>query len=136
MTPEEFRRHGHDLIDWLADHQAGRRSAARAVRQRTPGAVAAALPAAPPEQPEPFAAMLADLDRIVTPGLSLWQHPRFFGYFPANAEPAGDPRRPGEHRAGSARPVLAILPRHHRAGGGHHRTGFARWSGCPRPGAA
>ena len=88
MTPEEFRRHGHQLIDWLADYHAG--LAARPVQAMTePGAVAAALPHAPPEQPEPFADVLADLDRIVLPGLSLWQHPRFFGYFPANAEPAG-----------------------------------------------
>ncbi len=88
MTPDEFRRYGHQLIDWLADHQAGRATLpVQAVTE--PGAVAAALPAAPPEQPEPFGDVLADLDRIVTPGLSLWQHPRFFGYFPANAEPAG-----------------------------------------------
>lgn len=88
MTPDEFRRYGHQLIDWLADYQAG--LAARPVQAVTePGAVAASLPAAPPDQPEPFGDVLADLDRVVTPGLSLWQHPRFFGYFPANAEPAG-----------------------------------------------
>lgn len=88
MTPEEFREHGHQLIDWLADYHktlAGRpvMSAAR------PGEIAAHLPAAPPLEPEPFADVLADLDRVVVPGLSLWQHPRFFGYFPSNALPAG-----------------------------------------------
>ena len=88
MTPDEFRRYGHQLIDWLADYQAS--LADRPVQAGTePGAFAAALPAAPPERPEPFGDVLADLDRIVTPGLSLWQHPCFFGYFPANAEPAG-----------------------------------------------
>ena len=88
MTPDEFRRYGHQLIDWLADYQAG--LAARPVQATTePGQVAAALPSAPPHQPEPFGDVLADLDHIVLPGLSLWQHPRFFGYFPANAEPAG-----------------------------------------------
>jgi aromatic-L-amino-acid decarboxylase len=88
MTPDEFRRYGHQLIDWLADYQTG--LADRPVQAVTqPGQVAAALPASPPEQGEPFTEVLADLDRIVLPGLSLWQHPRFFGYFPANAEPAG-----------------------------------------------
>ena len=88
MTPDEFRRYGHQLIDWLADHQAS--LAGRPVQAVTePGAIAAALPTVPPDRPEPFGAVLADLDRIIAPGLSLWQHPRFFGYFPANAEPAG-----------------------------------------------
>ncbi len=88
MTPEEFRRYGHALIDWLADYQAG--IAARPVQAVTgPGEVKAMLPGAPPEGPEDFSGVLADLDRVVMPGLSLWQHPRFFGYFPANAEPAG-----------------------------------------------
>ncbi len=88
MTPDEFRRYGHQVIDWLADYQAG--LADRPVQAVTaPGEVAAALPAAPPDHPEPFGDVLADLDRVVLPGLSLFQHPRFFGYFPANAEPAG-----------------------------------------------
>ncbi|MGI4940980.1 MAG: pyridoxal phosphate-dependent decarboxylase family protein, partial [Janthinobacterium lividum] len=88
MTPDEFRRHGHALIDWLADYHAG--MADRPVMAPTrPGEIRAVLPPAPPQAPEPFEAVLADLDRLVVPGLSLWQHPRFFGYFPANAEPAG-----------------------------------------------
>lgn len=83
MTPEEFRRHGHALIDWIADWRASQES--RPVMARTaPGEVRALLPAQPPEEPQPFEAILADLDRVVVPGLSLWQHPRFFGYFPAN----------------------------------------------------
>lgn len=88
MTPDEFRRHGHSLIDWLADHQA-RRDAMPVQATATPGQIRAMLPAAPPELPEDFAAVLADLDRVVLPGLSLWQHRRFMGYFPGNAEPAG-----------------------------------------------
>ncbi len=88
MDSEEFRRYGHALIDWLADHQAG--IAQRPVMARTePGAIRAALPASPPDAPEPFENVMADLDRVIVPGLSLWQHPRFFGYFPANASPAG-----------------------------------------------
>ena len=88
MTPEEFREHGHQLIDWLADYH--KSLAERPVMSVSrPGEIAAQLPASPPNDPEPFADVLADLDRIVVPGLSLWQHPRFFGYFPANAQPAG-----------------------------------------------
>src|ERR1039458_3000996 len=85
MTPEEFRRMGHEMIDRIADYRAG--VAARPVMARTaPGEIKAALPADPPEEAEAFEAILADVDRIVMPGLSHWQHPRFFGYFPANGE--------------------------------------------------
>jgi aromatic-L-amino-acid decarboxylase len=88
MTPDEFRLHGHTLIDWLADHMEAR--AALPVQAVTrPGDIRAMLPAEPPSEPEPFADVLADLDRVVLPGLTLWQHPRFFGYFPANALAAG-----------------------------------------------
>src|SRR5271163_1852237 len=88
MTPEEFRTYGHQLIDWLADYRTT--LADRPVMSQVqPREVTAQLPATPPDQPEPFSNVLADLDRLVMPGLSLWQHPRFFGYFPANALPAG-----------------------------------------------
>lgn len=83
MTPEEFRAYGHQLIDFIADYRA--RAAERPVMAQTaPGDIKAQLPAAPPQTAEPFANVLADLDRIVMPGLSHWQHPRFFGYFPSN----------------------------------------------------
>jgi aromatic-L-amino-acid decarboxylase len=84
MTPGEFRRFGHQLIDWIADYRAG--IAERSVMARTaPGEVKGQLPASPPEQPEDFAAVFRDLERVLVPGLSHWQHPHFFGYFPANA---------------------------------------------------
>jgi aromatic-L-amino-acid decarboxylase len=84
MTAEEFRSAGHQLVDWLADYRAT--MADRPVMARTPpGAVKARVPASPPAAPEPFEALLSDLDDIVRPGLTLWQHPRFFGYFPSNA---------------------------------------------------
>lgn len=84
MTPEEFRQHGHQLIDWVADFRAG--IANRPVMaQVEPGAIKAQLPASPPQQPETFAQILADLDNLIVPGLSHFQHPRFFGYFPSNS---------------------------------------------------
>jgi len=83
MTTDEFRAAGHQLIDWLADYRD--RVAELPVMARTaPGEVKAQLPATPPLEPEPFADIFLDLDRIVVPGLSHWQHPSFFGYFPSN----------------------------------------------------
>ncbi|MBV9610852.1 MAG: aminotransferase class V-fold PLP-dependent enzyme, partial [Acidobacteriaceae bacterium] len=83
MTPEEFRQIGHRLIDWIADY---RKNVAQfpVMAQTAPGEIRNRLPAQPPQHPEPFDAILADLDRIVLPGLSHWQHPAFFGYFPSN----------------------------------------------------
>jgi len=85
MTPEEFRKYGHAVVDWIADYRM--RLEQLPVMARTePGEIKARLPAAPPQAPEPFERILADLDAVVLPGLSHWQHPRFFGYFPANAQ--------------------------------------------------
>jgi aromatic-L-amino-acid decarboxylase len=83
MTPEEFRRYGHELIDWIADYRAN--VAKYPVMSRVePGDIKKQIPASPPQDPEDFARVLADLDAIVMPGLSHWQHPSFFGYFPSN----------------------------------------------------
>ncbi|MBD3946698.1 aminotransferase class V-fold PLP-dependent enzyme [Nocardioides ganghwensis] len=87
MSPEEFRRQGHAAIDWIADYWASLDDLpVRA--QVAPGDVRRQLPASAPEAGEPFDAVLADLDRVVVPGLTHWQHPRFFAYFPANSSPA------------------------------------------------
>ena len=83
MTPEEFRRHGHAVVDWIADYRA-RVQERPVMAQTAPGEIKARMPPSPPDQPEPFEAMLADLDTLVSPGLSHWQHPHFFGYFPSN----------------------------------------------------
>jgi len=83
MTPEQFRQHGHEVVDWIADYWT--RLGEFPVRsQVSPGDVRATLPATAPEQGEPFSAVLADLDRVVLPGITHWQHPGFLGYFPAN----------------------------------------------------
>ena len=87
MSPEEFRRHGHAAIDWIADYWASL-DELPVLSQVGPGDVRRMLPTEPPEDAESFDALLADLDQIVVPGLTHWQHPRFFAYFPANSSPA------------------------------------------------
>ena len=85
MNPEEFRRAGHQVIDWIADYRA--HVAELPVRSRVePGEVKAQLTPQPPSRGEPFQSIVRDLDRIILPGLSHWQHPGFYGYFPSNSE--------------------------------------------------
>ena len=84
MTPEEFRRAGHQLIDWIADHR--ERIESLPVRAPVePGDVSAAMPKTPPESPLTFAQMLAELERVAVPGTFQVQHPMHFGWFPSNA---------------------------------------------------
>ena len=83
MTEDEFRKVGYQIIDRIADYRS--RVAERPVlAQCGPGEVKAQLPSAPPDAPESFDDILRDLDRIILPGLTHWQHPEFFGYFPCN----------------------------------------------------
>jgi aromatic-L-amino-acid decarboxylase len=84
MTPEEFRRYGRMVVDWIADYHEKIESYP-VLSRVAPGEVRAQLPGAAPERGEPFEAVLADLDRVLMPGITHWQHPSFFGYFPANA---------------------------------------------------
>lgn len=84
FDPEAFRQEGRRVVDWIADYWAslpGR----PVLPDVAPGEIAARLPAAAPEDAESLAAVLGDLERIVVPGLTHWQHPGFFAYFPANA---------------------------------------------------
>jgi aromatic-L-amino-acid/L-tryptophan decarboxylase len=84
MTPEEFERHGRAAVAWVAEYM--RRVATLPVMSRVqPGEVRAKLPPSPPDAPEPFERVLRDLDEIILPGITHWQSPGFFGYFPANA---------------------------------------------------
>ena len=84
MTPEEFRRHGREVVDWVADYME-RVESLPVLSRASPGDVRAGLPPHPPEHPEPFAAVLRDVDDVVLPGVTHWQSPGWFGYFPANA---------------------------------------------------
>ncbi len=85
MNPEEFRKIGHQLIDWIADYRLHVEE--MPVRSRVePGSVRIQLPTRPPDQPESFEGIFNDLRQIILPGLSHWQHPGFFGYFPSNGE--------------------------------------------------
>lgn len=84
MTPEEFRKLGHRLIDWVADYRT-RAVSQPITTQVKPGAIKAQFPADPPLRAESVDDLLGDVDRLIMPGLSHRQHPRFFAYFPSNS---------------------------------------------------
>jgi aromatic-L-amino-acid decarboxylase len=84
MTPEEFRRHGHAVVDWIADYQS-RVESFPVLSQAKPGQIRASLPTNPPAQGEAFDALLKDMDRVILPGVTHWQSPNFFAYFPSNS---------------------------------------------------
>jgi aromatic-L-amino-acid decarboxylase len=84
LHPDEFRRLGHAVVDWVAAYRAGLPD--RPVRPEVgPGQVRAGLPDLLPEHPQPLEHLLDAVDRVVVPGSLAWQHPGFYGYFPANA---------------------------------------------------
>jgi len=87
MTPEQFRQHGYQVIDWLADYIENVEEYPVLSRVR-PGAIRSRLPDAAPDVGEPFELVLRDLDQIILPGITHWQSPGFFAYFPSNASPA------------------------------------------------
>jgi aromatic-L-amino-acid/L-tryptophan decarboxylase len=88
MTPDEFRRYGHAVIDWIADYHS--RIESFPVRsQAKPGQIRASLPANPPAHGEPFEALLKDVENLILPGITHWQSPNFFAYFPCNASGPG-----------------------------------------------
>ena len=88
MSAEEFRRYGHQLIDWVADYLS-HPERYPVLSQNQPGAVKAALPNAPPTAGESFDAILEDLDRVILPGMTHWNHPAFFAYFSISGSAPG-----------------------------------------------
>ena len=86
MDTEEFRRHAHAFVDWMADYLRDvERNPVRS--QVKPGEIAAALASAPQQDGEPMEAIFADFGERVLSGITHWQHPSFFAYFPANSSP-------------------------------------------------
>jgi len=83
MTPEEFRRRGRAVVDWIADYQE-RVERFPVLSRVKPGEVRAGLPPEAPARGEPFEAVLEDLERVILPGITHWQSPNFFAYFPSN----------------------------------------------------
>ncbi|MEE8141712.1 MAG: pyridoxal-dependent decarboxylase [Planctomycetota bacterium] len=84
MKPEEFRRHGHSVIDWIAKYMEEVQRYP-VLAQVQPGEIRSRLPADPPLQGEPFERILGDLETIILPGITHWQSPNFFAFFPANS---------------------------------------------------
>ncbi len=90
MDPAAFRQHGHALVDWIAEYLEHPEKYP-VLSQVAPGDVAAALPSAAPDDPEPFDRIMADFERVIVPGLTHWNHPSFFAYFAITGE---RPRHP------------------------------------------
>jgi len=84
MTPDEFRKHGHAVVDWIADYTA-RIESYPVLSRAEPGQIRASLPANPPARGESFDAILGDVEKLILPGITHWQSPNFFAFFPANA---------------------------------------------------
>lgn len=84
MTPEEFRRHGHALIDWIANYR-NRLEHYPVMSQANPGQIKACFAPLPPQEGLGLDGLLAEVERNLMPGITHWQHPSFFAYFPANA---------------------------------------------------
>jgi len=85
MDTNEFRRLGHELIDWVADYRE-RLEELPAMSRVRPGEIHAQLPAQPPEMGDGLAEIVADLDDVVLPGITHWNHPAWFAYFPSNSD--------------------------------------------------
>lgn len=88
MSPGDFRRHGHEVIDWIADYYS-RIESFPVLSQVKPGEVRSSLSPHAPAQGEPFAAMLKDVEEKLLPGITHWQSPNFYAFFPGNGSGPG-----------------------------------------------
>lgn len=87
MEKELFRNFGHVFVDWVADYMADVEKYP-VTSQVKPGEISDRLPSRPPESPEPLEEIFEDFKEVILPGITHWQHPSWFGYFPANNSPA------------------------------------------------
>jgi aromatic-L-amino-acid/L-tryptophan decarboxylase len=83
MSPDDFRRHGHAMVDWIADYYS-RIESFPVLSRVQPGEIRSHLPQGPPQQGEPFDRILGDIERVILPGVTHWQSPKFHAYFPCN----------------------------------------------------
>ncbi|MBI5267678.1 MAG: aminotransferase class V-fold PLP-dependent enzyme [candidate division Zixibacteria bacterium] len=86
MELDQFRKHAHELVDWMADYLTHVRDYP-VKSQIQPRQILDTLPTQPPTGPESFNEIFQDFQKIILPGMTHWQHPSFFGYFPANSSP-------------------------------------------------
>src|SRR5215475_390095 len=112
MNPDDFRRHGHALVDWIADYfeQVERYPVLARVK---PGDITGALPDIAPEDGEPFETIMADFERVLVPGLTHWNHPGFLAYV---AGRDGARSRHARMAAKTARVARQLRGRHLRHG--------------------
>jgi aromatic-L-amino-acid decarboxylase len=87
MTPDEFRKHAHDLVEWMAGYMENVETFPVKSLVK-PGEIFNKIPDNPPQKAESFDSLMSDFDKIILPGITHWQNPNFFAYFPANSSPA------------------------------------------------
>jgi aromatic-L-amino-acid decarboxylase len=87
MTSDEFRKHAHELVEWMADYMENVENfpVKSAVK---PGEIFDKIPDKPPQNSESFDSFMRDFNEIIMPGITHWQNPNFFAYFPSNTSPA------------------------------------------------
>ena len=88
MQAEDFRRFGHELVDWISDYFE-RIEDLPVLAQIEPGDLKSKLPAVPPEKGEPMARIISDVDQLIVPALTNWSHPSFFAYFATSTSAPG-----------------------------------------------